>query len=450
MKDTLSQIRKNNETINMTIQSIIKKYNRNVPNQIIQRILQLEQKNIVATYLAEYGEFIFNKDNILENLGEVQISKTCSSGLNHKTNAVLLSDAQELIDKVIGNDSSKFNENAKMSDVSDMPSYIAYMQEKGGTALEFYLSTLPHEVRHMMGVDGNSAFPTAKGFAEGKNELDTRRAMEKYGIQYFPNRNYSLEVKFVECLEALVGKDAIDELGSFKPLQYAKLAEVYGDVFRQYVELQDRNSPKKDARLYFESIGQDVRQNSPEFEAKKIEIAENNAKEDEAFRESSGLTDEEFDKMKSDYLALNAAREKKRKELFEEKVPVDVRANVQKLAAQFDRIHIIGEEQGQNAMLKAYSEVNLDSLYTYIQQKNLGQVTNETTADETTLQTILVVQEQEINELSKIIEPRINITDVNLIAREPSVAERIVEASNLNDHLLEQPEHQKNADSMEK
>ena len=94
-----------------------------------------------------------------------------------------------------------------------MPTYIKYMTEKGGTELEFYLTTLPHEARHLMGVEGNSGFPDAKGFAEGKNELDTRRAMEYFGFKYYAKRNYSKEVALT-IIDNNIFKDIINRIKS--------------------------------------------------------------------------------------------------------------------------------------------------------------------------------------------------------------------------------------------
>lgn len=452
MEDKLTQIKNNNNEINNRIQNLIKKYDRNLPDTVVQRILQLEQSNIVATYLAEYDDFIFNKD-INQKLGEVQISELCDSGLNHKTNSVILRNMQNSIDEIIGNDKSKFSENADISKVVDLPTYISYMQEKGGTALEFYLSTLPHEIRHMLGIDGNSAFPEAKGFAEGKNELDTRRAMQKYGIKYFPNRNYSTEVKFVECLENLVGKDVIDSLGSFKPLHYLELEEKYGDVFKQYVDLKDRNSSKKDANLYFESLGIHVSKKSPEFKSKQSELEQQYLDEDKKFKENCGLSNEQFKQMEDDYLNVNQSRLMAFQDMISH-LPNELTEYVEQLLNQFDYIHSLD----QNTMVKEYEKIDLQPLESFVNQHTLDKTSSQTTPDESKLQAILDIQEQELAELKNMEQPELTvmgntkimtIANINSIARNPEVAKKVSEARIINNNLSKEQELKKESNSME-
>ena len=73
----IDDIRRNNEAIYEMINSIIKKYNGDVPKKVMEEILTAEQRNVVASYLAMYDDMIFDKDILQENdLGNVQISKS--------------------------------------------------------------------------------------------------------------------------------------------------------------------------------------------------------------------------------------------------------------------------------------------------------------------------------------------------------------------------------------
>ena len=63
----IDDIRRNNEAIYEMINSIIEKYNEDVPKNVMEEILTAEQRNVVASYLAMYDDMIFDKDILQEN-----------------------------------------------------------------------------------------------------------------------------------------------------------------------------------------------------------------------------------------------------------------------------------------------------------------------------------------------------------------------------------------------
>lgn len=430
----IDDIRRNNEAIYEMINSIIKKYNGDVPKKVMEEILTAEQRNVVASYLAMYDDMIFDKDILKENdLGNVQISKSCASGLNHKTKAVIIGDMSAQIQDLRKKEKYGSNKDADITEVEDMPTYIKYMTEKGGTELEFYLTTLPHEARHLMGVEGNSGFPDAKGFAEGKNELDTRRAMEYFGFKYYAKRNYSKEVAFVEYLEEILGKDSVDELGSFKPLEYAKLTKDFGEVFRDFVDLKDQNSIKKDVKLYFELNGRlDVHEGTSEYQEKAAEIVAERKKEIELFREKNGIDKTRYEEMNGAYKEVDDKRRKKLEEMLD-RIPPELKPEIERLIKEFDRIHGISS---QNKMVKAYDSVDLTVIESHIDSRKLRQNTEETRIDDDKLDSILQVQKAELKQLSIIYNPKKFTKDeINTVANNPEVAEEVAIAQEWNDKL---------------
>lgn len=439
--ERIDQIRKNNDAIYKTINSIIAIYNGEVPKDVMENILTLEQRNIISTYLAMYDSVVLDKD-ILEgtNLGDVQISNSCASGLNHKTKAVIIGDMSAQIKGLRGSKGYGNNTNAEISAVKDMPTYIKYMLDKGGTELDFYLTTLPHEARHLMGVEGNSGFPEAKGFAEGKNELDTRRAMQYFGFKYYANRNYSMEVSFVEALETIVGKDVVDELGSYKSLEYEKLVKDFGDVFRDFVNLNDQNSIKKDVRLYFETQGKsNVKKDSIEYQERAAIVEAERKKEIEQFKRRPDVGEAKYEEMQAAYAQVATRRKVKLREMLD-RIPLELRTDVEKIMNDFDRIHGISD---QNEMVEAYDSVSLSSIEDYITSRNLRQEGTSYHIADDKLDTILQVQRDELKQLSKTYEVAlgikgngiINIEEINVLARNPNVAKEVPIANDYIDEL---------------
>lgn len=448
-------IRNNNSKINNIINEIIKSYAGEVPKDVMERILTLEQRNIVSTYLAMYDNVIFDKTILQEdNLGDVQISKSCASGLNHKMNSVIIGDVSKQIKILKDSKEYGMNKNIDISAVKDMPTYIKYMIDKGGTELEFYLTTLPHEARHLMGVEGNSNFLEAKGFAEGKNELDTRRAMQYFGFEYYANRNYSMEVTFVEYLESLVGKDIVDELGSFKQFEYAKLVKEFGDVFKDFIKLSDQNSIKKDVRLYFENQGViDLEKSSNQYQERAYVEIEKRKKEVEQFKEREDVGEYKYIEMSKAYNQINVKRKDKLKEMIS-RIPKELRVDVEKIMEDFDRIHRISN---QDEMVRAYNDISLDKIGNYIKNRDINLEEAYQLSDDG-LNTVINVQKAELEQLYKIRETSlnqgieiINVEEVNNLAKKPEVATEVPVANNYNNQLSEKGNFSKELDdSIEK
>ena len=436
----IDEIRRNNADIYKKIKVIIEANNGDVPKDIMEKILTLEQRNVVASYLAMYDYVNCHKDILEEGkLGDVQISITCDSGLNHKTNAVIIKDMSTIVNGIRKEKEYGTNKNADKNAVIDMPSYIQYFKESGGTELNFYLTTLPHEARHMMGVEGNSGFAEAKGFAEGKNELDTRTAMEYFGFEYYCNRNYSIEVSFVKALEVLTDKQSVDEVGYYKPIEYAKLREKFGPNFDGFLKLKDQNSIKKDVRLSFEREGKiDVKKDSVEYKERAANIKEERKKEIDEFKKRTGIDDKTYQEMETEYANVENSRNERYKALIG-RIPLEIRAAVERVAKKFDTIHLMSNP---NEMVLAYNDVSLGDIEDYIKNNNLKREESIFSMDDSKLDTILQIQKKELEELNMIYElmdPNRSVmttADVK-IANNPNIVDNIVIASKYNSEIAE-------------
>lgn len=246
-ENLVNEIRRYNLDIQEKISELKKAYGDDpIESTKIEKILESQQKYIMSMYLAEFKDFTYDK-SIIDKMGVPVINKFLNGGLDHKNHTVVLRDMDKDIEMIKSRKDYGSNPHFDSENVIDDGSYLNYMIVTGGKSIDHYETLLPHELRHLFGVAGNSDFETQKGFAEGKTELDTRRVMEKYGYNMYLDRNYSPEALFVEYLEDKIGKDEIDRLGSFKQLEYIRLADKYGrDAVDEYLSAIDVNSTKKD------------------------------------------------------------------------------------------------------------------------------------------------------------------------------------------------------------
>ncbi len=255
-EESFNQIRLFNKLIAEKISRIKELYKeKNIPVDICEKILGSEQKIIAAMYLAEFPGLILD-DAMIDSMGTPSIDKNLSSGLDHDSKTVVLTN----MDKVIANmrKDHRYGSEPSLSHrmVKDAKTYESFMLLSGGCALDHYLTLLPHELRHLFGVSGNSDFPEQSGFAEGKTEKDTRFVMKKYGYEFYMDRNYSPEVIFINYLESVLGKETVDRLGSFKIIKYKELSEEYGkEMVQDYIRVNDTNSLKKATFLKLKKDG---------------------------------------------------------------------------------------------------------------------------------------------------------------------------------------------------
>lgn len=257
----LDEIRSNNATIYGEIENIMQMYKKNnsdIPKDIVTRILDTEQRKIMAIYLAEYSDLMYDKD-ILSHMGEPKISDYLAGGLDHDNNTVVLTNMDKMIrNMLIRGHEQEYGKrpDIERDTVQDEKTYIAYMIGKGGVSLDHYMALIGHELRHLAGCLGNADFSEAMGIAEGKTELDARNTAQKYGLSYYLNRNYSVEAEFVGLLEGVLGKEAVENITSFKSIEYSKMIDSSGpedrEAVKSLIELKNRNSYKKDVILALE------------------------------------------------------------------------------------------------------------------------------------------------------------------------------------------------------
>lgn len=223
-----------------------------IPVEECQIILNEEQRALAEIYLKECGNRTYEK-MIARNLGIPQISDTLDSGLDHDTNTVVLKNMDGMVSEVIRNATKKTNGITDKDAVIDDGTYIEYMINSDGVALDHYLTVFPHELRHLFGDAGTNDFTGFGMLAEGKTELDTQEICAKYDVPYFMKRNYAEEVDYVRKLQEIVGKDVVDEAVSFKSREFSRIIDSLDEGKKQaafdYLQSREGNSIKKEVSL---------------------------------------------------------------------------------------------------------------------------------------------------------------------------------------------------------
>lgn len=223
-----------------------------IPVEECQIILTEEQRALAEIYLMEFGSRTYEK-MIAENLGIPQISDTLDSGLDHDTNTVVLKNMDGMVSEVLRKAPKKTDGITDKDAVVDNDTYIEYMINSDGVALDHYLTVFPHELRHLFGDAGTNDFTGFGMLAEGKTELDTQEICEKYDIPYYMKRNYAEEVDYVRKLQEIVGKDVVDETVSFKSREFSRIIDSLDDEKKQaafdYLQSREGNSIKKEVSL---------------------------------------------------------------------------------------------------------------------------------------------------------------------------------------------------------
>ena len=138
--------------------------------------------------------------------------------------------------------------------------YIKHIIEDGLTVTDYFLESLLHETMHMCGSGGGDPL------AEGINELKTRELAQKYNIK-IAAYGYSKEVEVAKRLQAIIGKELMDDL-TFVPVDErvsyltvrpgAEVAELYVNIANKmkekskayYHNLEGISDPYEKAKVY--------------------------------------------------------------------------------------------------------------------------------------------------------------------------------------------------------
>lgn len=143
--------------------------------------------------------------------------------------------------------------------------------------------------------------------------------------------------------------------------------------------------------------------------------------------------------METEYANVENSRNERYKALIG-RIPLEIRAAVERVAKKFDTIHLMSNP---NEMVLAYNDVSLGDIEDYIKNNNLKREESIFSMDDSKLDTILQIQKKELEELNMIYElmdPNRSVmttADVNKIANNPNIVENIGIASKYNSELAE-------------
>ncbi|MCX8074540.1 MAG: hypothetical protein N2749_03030 [Clostridia bacterium] len=131
----------------------------------------------------------------------------------------------------------------------DYLDYIRYAILKGMKTEDFYLSALPHEAMHLIGIGGGIK-------CEGITEHRTRQTCKKYGIDFCAPAGHFKEAKLARLMEKITGEDHLTKIG-FDPRGYeyamfirnvnmlrgpGVFEKVYSNLNNQYLDTYIRTS----------------------------------------------------------------------------------------------------------------------------------------------------------------------------------------------------------------
>lgn len=175
-------------------------------------IFKLEFKEKIPNDILEFFTGITDYEELIkiENTGTI----TCYVK-NRKIYFPILADKILNIIKVIPGFGNNPNHKAYQEDtlVINNNTFLDYMKHafiSGTNAKEFFLEMLLHEVMHLCGLAGGSAFE------EGLTELKTRELAKKYNLKT-SSCGYPKEVAIAYRLQRIFGKDLMDTIAFYMP-----------------------------------------------------------------------------------------------------------------------------------------------------------------------------------------------------------------------------------------